>query len=496
MASRGQRTSFTWFAALLFACAGGARPSVEVFEDRGDPAAETRDPARRGDDDVPAFPSDDSGSHQPDDPGGTPIEVASDAEAVSDAGNEDLGGEDLEGAADIRADDSGGNGQELQACSGDLETTPWSDEVDETFLRGPYLQSVARDRAVIVWRTRAVTDAPGCVAFEQADQAAEVCDDPDPLGQYEVALTGLQPGEVVTYSVQVADESSGPYQFRTAPAGLEPVRLMITADGHNNWPVLRAHALAALQAGVQIAIGVGDMVTSPEESLMDITLDALRPLLVRVPYWPVLGNHEHRGQVYFDAFVVPGAAPEPPEEIYYETTWGSLWMGMLEVIDFEVSYWMGGIETPEVAWLRERLSSAEARAARWRLLFIHEPPWCAGWGDCTPPEYHGEEALREVLLPLAVSGGVTAIFSGHMHGYEHGVSQGVHLFITGGGGGALDHFCSEPPGLPQPWTHAYVHHLLIVDAGCDELVVRAVGLDGETVDEVHVPAITREPARN
>ena len=118
------------------------------------------------------------------------------------------------------------------------------------------------------------------------------------------------------------------------------------------------------------------------------------------------------------------------------------------------------------------------------MLFIHEPPYSIGWGHCDG--YHGEEALRKVLLPLAGEYGVTAIFSGHMHGYEHGSAERVELFVSGGVGGALDTSCETPEGFPSPWTAEYVHHGLIVDAGCDELTVEARRLDGTTIETTTV----------
>jgi len=374
------------------------------------------------------------------------------------------------------------------SCVGEIDGEPLPWTADDTFMRGPYLQSVGTESAYVIWRTAEPGIETGCVQYETASGSGEVCDDPDLKGQYEVRLDGLAPGSTVTYTASVGtDLEAGPFTFRTAPADPEPVRLLMFGDSHNNPEILRPLVEAGLDKGVDIAVGIGDLVNQPEEGLMDMFFDGLMPLGARVPFWPVLGNHEARGQAYFDAFVVPGAAPEPPEEIYYEVRWGNVWMGMLELVEFDISYWISGVETPEVAWLTERLASKEAQDARWRFLFIHQPPWCVGWGHCDKPQYHGEVALREVLMPIAKVGGVTAVFSGHMHGYEHGVMDGVHLFMTGGAGGALDHFCSEPEGLPQPWTKAYLYHWLQVDAGCDSLVVDALDLDGNLVDRVEIP---------
>jgi len=377
----------------------------------------------------------------------------------------------------------------------DWNGNPWGTAVDHTFVRGPYLQSVYPHSAVVVWRTDQLGGEEGCVHFEVGGVKDVACVQPKAFGtyhQYEVSLTDLPPDTEVPYRVTVEpDLETVDLSFKTAPGDDRAVRMLVLADGHNNATVLAAVADSAVADGTDLAVAVGDNVGSAEEWEWDQYFEGLRALLHKVPMWPVLGNHEARRQTYFDAFVLPGASPDPPEEIYYSVRWGSVWLGVLEIIDFDVAYWLG-TETPQVTWLKEQLSGDEARDARWRFLFIHEPPWSVGWGHCDAPEYYGEKALREVLVPLAADYGVTAIFSGHMHGYAHGQKDGVDLFICGGAGGGLDHECPQPPaeeGLPDPWMEVYEHHRLRVDAGCDLLVVEALALDGEetVIDRVEIP---------
>ncbi|NOZ01984.1 MAG: hypothetical protein GXP54_08875 [Deltaproteobacteria bacterium] len=389
--------------------------------------------------------------------------------------------------------------EEVEADTGPLQCVdpwvgvPWDDAADTTFLRGPYIQSVFSDSAVVVWRTQDVLKDEGCVHYWVDSEEKVSCDLPDKHGQYEVTLTGLSPYTMVPYRVTVegAGLETMDLKFRTAPDDPRPVRMLVFADSHINTVTMPKIAASALADGTDLAVGVGDLVNQAEEAQWDVFFNGLRPLLHRVPLWAVLGNHEARGQSYFDAFVVPGASPDPPKEVYYSVRWGNVWFAALEVVELDVAYWLQS-ETPMVNWLKEQLSSPAAREARWRFLFIHEPPWCVGWGHCDNPVYQGEKSVREILVPIAVDYGVTAIFDGHMHGYGHGVKDGLNLFIAGGAGGALDHGCPLPPpevGLPQPWTEVYEHHRLRVDAGCDLLVVQALALDDDetVIDRVEIP---------
>lgn len=377
----------------------------------------------------------------------------------------------------------------------DWEGSPWAVDVDHSFIRGPYLQSVFTDSAVVVWRTVNLDGQEGCVHFDVGGVKDVACVMPKAYGtyhQYEVTLEDLPRDTEVLYRATVApDFETIDLSFKTAPGDDRAVRLLVLADGHNNVTTLGAIADSAVADGTDLAVAVGDNVGSAEEYEWDQYFEGLRALLHKVPLWPVLGNHEARRHTYFDAFVLPGAAPDPPEEVYYSVRWGSVWIGVLEIIDLYAAHWLNS-DTPETTWLKEQLSSDEARDARWRFLFIHEPPWSVGWGHCDEPIYYGEEALREVLVPLAADYGVTAIFSGHMHGYAHGQKDGVDLFICGGAGGGLDHECPQPPpevGLPDPWFEVYDYHRLRIDAGCDLLVVEALALDDEetVIDRVEIP---------
>lgn len=400
-----------------------------------------------------------------------------------DPGTADPGDPDP-GAGDPGTPDSG-HDWGPPPCEGDLAPQPLPADPDTTFHRGPYVQDVRTDKAVIVWRTAVPETTEGCVRYNVADADQVACDTPDERGQYEVLLSGLPPDTAIPYAVEVGEtKTTVPLAFRTAPDTPRPVRLLVFADGHYNESVLDPIARAGLADGVDLAVSVGDLVSQPEETQFDQALNGLRTLMHRVPMYAVLGNHEARGANHFAAFVVPGAAPDAPQERYYSVRHGNVWMGMLEVIDFEVSM-LFGMDTDQVAWLKRELDGEAARTARWRLLFIHHPPWSLGWGHCDG--YHGEESLRQILLPLAAEKGVAAIFSGHMHGYERGEVDGVTLVVNGGAGGGLDIECPEPEDFPSPWVRDYAFHRVTVDAACDALTVEAHDLDDVLIDRFELP---------
>lgn len=398
----------------------------------------------------------------------------------------DIHESDFMEAADLHSEEfQEDHGIEMKiSCNILYDFSPLDSSFDKTFSRGPYLQSVFKDSAVVVWRDFKEEPVEGCVKYSYGGNDFEKCALPDYSGQYEVTLEDLPADSEIAYFAFSGEEATIPFTFRTAPDETSAARLLVIADGHNNPVTLPMIAEAALSDGVDLAVHVGDAVAEPEEILWDQFLDGLRALIHRVPLWTALGNHEARNPTYFHAFVLPGAAPPPQEEIYYSVRRGIVWMAMLELPEFFITA-ETEIEMPQITWLKERLAGDEAQSARWRLLFIHEPPWSLGWGECEG--YHGEESLRKVLIPIAKEFGVSAIFSGHMHGYERGEVDGVALVVAGGAGGSLDIPCPPPEGFPQPWHSVYTHHRVIVDALCDALVIEAKDLDGNIIDHFEIP---------
>lgn len=497
-------------AVISTACSGTSGPAASDPGDPGSDASWTEDPDFPGKD-----PDGDAGPGGPDE---AMDAIALDKEAPNDPGA-DLGdpGEGTE-AGDIEDSTDGADEdaprQDLlpdvapPPCEGEAGGPPWPDDADPTFLRGPALQDVRDDHAVVVFRPAIPLLDPGCVEWSPSSwdgPPLTTCADPDERGQYEVRLDGLPPDDLVTYTAFVGpDLTAGPFTFRSAPPPGRPQRILVLSDIHatpeRNETILGPLVRAALSEGVDVLVTVGDSVSQPEEAQFDTLFDGLRPLLHRVPAFMTLGNHEARSPNYFAAFVLPEADPPDPlsGELYYDLRRGNVWIGVLEITDFLVT-WFAGMDFGGVAWLRARLGSPEARSARWRLLFIHEPPWNKDWAPCESDAADGEEALRAVLLPLALDNGVHAIFSGHAHTYGRGVLDGMALVVCGGAGGGLDLSCQAPEGLPQPWVEAHVHHRVMIEAGCDSLTIRAVDLQGNEIDRFEVldgrPTTTAAPSR-
>lgn len=116
-------------------------------------------------------------------------------------------------------------------------------------------------------------------------------------------------------------------------------------------------------------------------------------------------------------------------------------------------------------WVEQTFASDER--VRWRIPFCHHPPFCAG------PRHHNTDRMQP-LLPLFARGGVSVVFSGHEHNFQHSHHAGVDYFVTGAGSkvrkGAPEDF--EGAGT-RSWSDN-AHFLLVTITGAT-MRVRAIG---------------------
>jgi hypothetical protein len=104
---------------------------------------------------------------------------------------------------------------------------------------------------------------------------------------------------------------------------------------------------------------------------------------------------------------------------------------------------------------------------RWRIPFMHHPPYCAG------PQHRNTDRMEEVVS-LFERGGVRACFSGHEHNFQHSHVNGIDYFVSGAG----SKIRSGTPGRmgdAGTVTWAPACHFLLVTIDGDRMLVRAIG---------------------
>jgi 3',5'-cyclic AMP phosphodiesterase CpdA len=106
-------------------------------------------------------------------------------------------------------------------------------------------------------------------------------------------------------------------------------------------------------------------------------------------------------------------------------------------------------------------------AARWKLVFCHHPPFCAG------PNHRNTDRM-EMLLPLFARAGVRVVFSGHEHNFQHSRHNGIDYLVTGAGS-KLDTRRPEHFAEAHTVTWSNHAHFLLVRIEGKTMTVRVIG---------------------
>jgi acid phosphatase type 7 len=208
---------------------------------------------------------------------------------------------------------------------------------------------------------------------------------------------------------------------------------------------------------------------------------SLQPLISRVPFYPVLGNHEVNTNYYYDYMSLP--APE----YFYTFRYGNAQFFML---DTNRDVRPG---TEQFQWLEKELA---ASTARWKICVHHQPPFSSDddygndWKTPVKRATLGDEKSKP-LVELYDKHAVDIVWCGHIHSYERTwlirggkpvEKDGTLYMITGGGGGPL-----ERPGPYRPGFQRHVkqgHHFCYVTVHGGEFEIKAYDLEGRLFDQV------------
>ena len=200
--------------------------------------------------------------------------------------------------------------------------------------------------------------------------------------------------------------------------------------------------------------------------------------------YAVPGNHDLDSPGGLDLWrqTVPARTPSPP---YSGGLGFLLQIGPVVVVGLDTT--SGMVDALQREWLAEMLTASRARH---RIAVYHEPAFPRGFHrghalDALPDE-------RDRLWETLESGGVSVVLNGHEHAYarsEIRQATTIQQVITGGAGGDL----YETPGdydvyLPE-------HHVTVLDADASRIVLRALDLSGEIMDEIEIAAASSPSAR-
>lgn len=361
----------------------------------------------------------------------------------------------------------------------------------------PFVQNIRENSATLQWATDASEDAtveiegPDGFSWTARIKPSEFATGNSETAQhYSARVEGLRPGTEYQYRIRGngRDLASGAeFGFRTSELQ-RPFRFL--ALGDSGWGSIAQRELAELMRKDRpsLVVHVGDLAypSATFKNLKTKYLDVYQAQMRRVPFFPVLGNHD-----YWDGADVvckrlhdlPKAVPPGEQGLYYSFDWGDVHFIALDS-NRPLELAVQG-ESSMLQWLEADLAATNKF---WRVAYFHHPPYAAGpnWSDPLTrlAEAHIAPILEKYNVPL--------VLNGHEHSYQRtypmrggSVAPRGTIYVTTGGGGA-DLYSTEA----RPWIASRLteYHYLRVDVDARKMNLTAIDRLGRAFDSAEVSA--------
>lgn len=372
--------------------------------------------------------------------------------------------------------------------------------------RLPYLQNVGTTRAFLLWTTTGDAGSgqviygtdPARLSATAASRAVLIPASETGLGypvwQHQAEFPGLSADTVYYYRVLLdgADVLS-PYptpaewRFRTAST-TAPFTFLVIGDSGDGGDSQRALSERMNNEAASLMLHVGDLAYQvgrmPE--LDTYYFGVYWKLMRRMPFYPAPGNHDYAGgSAYFTAHSLPSeTVPAADRGRYYSFNWGTVHFVSIDTNEplSKALAGSGGM----LEWLERDLANSSSLL---RVVYFHHPPFPSG-------TYSGDSwcsSVERALTPILERNGVHLVLSGHEHYYQRTKPRrGAFLdtgpgtvYVTTGGAGSRVY---APGESSYTLAGAGVVHYLRVNVDNGLMTVRAIGLDGQLLDEFTIDA--------
>ena len=277
------------------------------------------------------------------------------------------------------------------------------------------------------------------------------------------ALGGLAAGTAYDYRV-TADGAQESGSFTTAPDPGATFNFVVMGDNRTNYDAHQSVIDAILAHNPyglpDLTFDTGDLVefAASDSNWADFfTIE--KPLLADTVFNPIMGNHDYEVLTYYDRWF--------PDSRNYWFKYGN---AVFVVLDTELAYGSGSAGYNMVV---QALQAAQADPAiTFKFVFFHKP-------GVTTGEHAPDATIVDDYLDVFEQYNVDIVFNGHNHMYEHGLVNGVHYVVTGGGGAPL----STTHAL-RDWTVYWesVYHFCTVQVTGNSYQLTAYRTDGSTMD--------------
>ena len=349
----------------------------------------------------------------------------------------------------------------------------------------PYLQYVTQTGVTVMWETSRV--ASSVVHYGESAELGKHVTSKRKGMLHELRITGLEAEKPYFYKVESIAKDGSKLEsdvltFQSANRRESPFAFAVISDTQDNRKVAGIIAKHAFGQRPNFALIPGDLVGEggKKSDWLDEFFPAMQPLISRVAFFPVLGNHERNARNYYDYV----SLPKP--EYYYSFRYGNAEFFCLD------SNKNVGEGSEQYTWLSRELAKSKAT---WKFVCYHHPSFSSDendYGDMWKGKStHGDLRIRP-LTKLYDQHGVDIVWNGHIHSYERTWPlkkgkvdpKGTTYMITGGGGGGL-----ETPGPIKPFFQNNVrrgHHYVMVAIAGKILELKAYDLENRLFDVLKI----------
>jgi len=364
----------------------------------------------------------------------------------------------------------------------DDDTTPTDDDDDDdddttpldcpaVITRQPYLQSATQTSMRVLWRTD--EEADSFIEWGATPDLGNYVKKSDLVDKHDLKIRHLSPGTTYYYKVRSCLSETDVATFRTAPDAETPFNFVAFADNQYGYEIFTEIAALMETENPWLAISAGDCVDNGwhQEDFEQQLFGPGASLWRSTPLYVSIGNHEANSIFFFESFHFPN---EPYN--YYSFLFGNVFfVGLVQ----DTAHWTYP-GSPQYKFLIDSLTSEEAQAADFRVVFFHTPPWCEGWEG-----YDGEWLVRLFIVPLMEQYGVDVYFNGHTHDFERGYRNGVTSYIIGGAGGDLDPWARDVEHIV--YYNNSVHFYVSVQVTSETMTINGVDQEGNIFDTWEIP---------
>jgi len=346
---------------------------------------------------------------------------------------------------------------------------------DPKMLKGPYLQDLAPTSITVMWQLAQQQAGTLTVTGPGGERVIEV-----PAARIvEAVIDKLQPESRYRYKVEVGGARWEGEFVIAPPVGKDvPFTFLVVGDSRFYVEQHRRVVERMSQEVPDFVLGTGDMVDDgSREDQWQQYFDVENRFLRDNVYFPAVGNHDRQGRgrtadTYRAYFSVPENGAET--ERYYAFSYAN---SRFLILDSNIHSFA---LTDQTSWMeRELIAARQDPAVKHVFVVMHHPPFSISL-------HGGAKDLRERWTPLFEKYQVSAVFSGHDHVYTRAEHDGVHYFVTGGGGAPL--YPKKPN--PNPIDVAAVKkfervlHYLRINITSRRVEITGVRADGTTIESM------------